>query len=85
MSRFIFNQEVEVALRQKFSPHGRAKQGQADDVMAAQNRSSAGLSGTVARAPHSTFSSSRLMVPMANCMRTCTRTGSLRRSSVSQM
>ena len=33
---------------------------------------------------HSAFSSSSVMVPMANCMRTCTRTGSLRRSSVNQ-
>ena len=36
------------------------------------------------RPDHSAFSSRNVMVPMAICMRTCTRTGSLRRSSVSQ-
>jgi hypothetical protein len=35
VSGFILNQEVEVALRPKFSSHGRAKQRQADNVMAA--------------------------------------------------
>jgi hypothetical protein len=85
VSRFIFNQKVEVTLCPKFFPHSRAKQRQADDMMAAAEPLQYRLVKDHSHQPsHSFFSSSSVMVPMVICMRTCTRTGSLRRSSVSQ-